>query len=283
MKQINWVAVAALAASLGMLQGCTTSVSKLSNDGMSDQIVFPEIEKTAWVKEGTFPNIENLRRIAPGMTKTQLYDLIGPPHFREGLMSVREWDYIFNFRNEDNSVETCQYKIIFAPDMTLRSTHWKPEACAARLTQAPGHTVVERVVEKVPQPLQIRLSSDGMFEFDKYGISDLLPGGVERLNKVAADLLAGGEIEHVTIAGHTDRLGSDEYNMRLSQNRADSIKQYLVRKGIPEDKISSSGSGEAMPLVECKQQKRDAELIRCLQPNRRFEIEATFAGSRTKQ
>jgi len=273
MKQINWIAAAALAAALGMMQGCMTSVSKLSDDGKSDEIIFPDIQKSAWVKEGTFPNIENLRRIAPGMTKTQLYDLIGPPHFREGMMDVREWDYIFNFRNADGSVETCQYKVIYAPDLTLRSTHWKPESCADWLKMAP--TVVERVVE-VPQPMKIRLGADGMFEFDKYGIADLRPGGVERLNKVAADLLAGGEIEKVSIAGHTDRLGTDAYNMNLSQNRANSIKQYLVGKGIPEDRITVSAHGETMPLVECPQKKRDAELIRCLEPNRRFEIEAWY-------
>lgn len=282
MKQFKWVAVAALAVSLGALQGCSTSVSRLSDDGKSDEIVFPDIAKDAWVKEGTFPNLDNLRSVAPGMTKVQLYELFGPPHFREGSFRVREWDYIFNFRNDGSSgVETCQYKIIFTPELLVRSTHWKPETCADRLklSAPPVQTVVERVIEKqvqVPEPARVRLGADGMFEFDKSGIADLRPGGIEKLNQTANDLLSGGEIDKVKIVGHTDRLGTDEYNMNLSLARADTIREYLITKGIPEERITASGVGESMPLVECKQKKRDDALIRCLEPNRRFEIEAWY-------
>ena len=280
MKHFKWVAVAALAVSLGALQGCSTSVSRLSDDGKSDEIIFPDIEKKAWLKEGIFPNLDNLRIIAPGMSKDQLYELIGRPHFQEGLFGVREWDYIFNFRNEGGSgVETCQYKIIFAPDKRVRSTHWKPEACADRLKLPPPpvQTVIERVIEKqvpVPEPKRLRLGADGMFAFDKYEIADMRPGGIEKLNQVASDLLSGDEIDQVKVIGHTDRLGTDEYNLNLSLNRANTIRQYLISKGIPDDRITATGAGESMPLVECKQKKRDDALIRCLEPNRRFEIEA---------
>ncbi|HET7833870.1 MAG TPA: OmpA family protein [Gallionella sp.] len=274
MKQFKWVAIAAAVA----LIGCSTSVSRLSDDGKSDEIIFPDIAKQAWIKEGIFPNIENLRKVAPGMTKDQLYALFGPPHFREGLGKVREWDYIFNFRNDGgNGVETCQYKVVFAPDMRVRSVHWKPESCANRLQQPgiPTQTVIEKQI--ISEPMRIRLAGDGLFEFDKYDLADLLPGGMEKLNQVAADLLAAGEIEQIKIVGHTDRLGTEAYNRRLSLNRANTIRQYLISKGIPADRIKASGAGESMPLVECKQKKRDAALIRCLQPNRRFEIEAWMA------
>lgn len=280
MKQFNWVAVAALVASVGVLPGCTTSVSRLSDDGRGDEIIFPEIEKNAWVKEGTFPNLDNLRSMAPGMTKDQLYVLFGPPHFREGVLGVREWDYVFNFRKDGGSgVETCQYKVIFASDLRVRSTHWKPEACADRLKpSAPAvQTVIERVIEKqapVSEPKRLRLGADGMFAFDKYEIADMRPGGIEKLNQVAADLLAGDEIDQVKVVGHTDRLGTEEHNLKLSQDRANTVRHYLVSKGIPDDRITASGVGESMPLVECKQTRRDDALIRCLEPNRRFEIEA---------
>jgi OOP family OmpA-OmpF porin len=280
MKQFKWVAAAALVALLGVLQGCASSVSRLSNDGKSDEIVFPDIEKNAWLKEGTFPNIDNLRSVAPGMTKEQLYALLGRPHFREGMWGVREWDYVFNFRKDGGAgVETCQYKVIYAPDLHVRSTHWKPETCADYLKPpAPlVQTVIERVIEKqvpVPEPKRVRLGADGMFAFDKSDLTDLRPGGIEKLNRVAEDLLSGDEIEQVKVVGHTDRLGGDAYNMRLSQARAETVQRYLVAKGIPAERITSSGVGSSMPLVECKQKNRNDALIRCLEPNRRVEIEA---------
>ena len=99
-KQVNRAGTALAIAALLALAGCGTStVSKnISDDGRAGEVVFPNIENDAWLKEGTYPNLDNLRRIAPGVSKDQLYDLVGRPHFRESLFGVREWDYIFNFR-----------------------------------------------------------------------------------------------------------------------------------------------------------------------------------------
>lgn len=282
MKQFKWVAAAALVASLGIMQGCTMAVSHLSDDGKSDEIIFPDAKNDAWVKEGTFPNIDNLRSVAPGMTKDQLYALLGRPHFREGMGGVREWDYIFNFRKEGGAVEICQYKVIYSPELRVSATHWKPESCADYL-KPPAPQVVERVVERIierpapapapAEPKRVRLGTDGLFAFNKSGIADLRPGGVEKLNQVAADLTSGGEIERVKVVGHADRIGGEAYNLKLSQARANTVRQYLASKGIPAERITATGVGKSMPLVQCKQTKRD-ELIKCLEPNRRVEIEA---------
>jgi OOP family OmpA-OmpF porin len=263
-KQFKLGMLSAIVSSLVLLQGCATSVSRLSEDGKSDEIIFPNIEKSAWIKEGVFPNIENLRNVVPDMTKDQLYSLLGHPHFSEGMGKVREWDYIFNFRkNGSTEVDTCQYKIIYTSSMRLQSTYWKPETCAHWLDMqaAQAQTVVEKTVEKlVPGPEITRMQ--------------MRPGGVEKLNRVSTDLLSGGEIVQLKIVGHTDRLGDDAYNMKLSQARADTIRQYLVAKNIPAERITALGVGKTVPIVECKQSKRDDILIRCLEPNRRFEIEA---------
>ncbi len=279
-KQIKYFTLSILASSLMFLQGCATSVSRLSDDGKSDEIIFPNIQKSAWVKEGIFPNIDNLRNVAPDMTKDQLYALLGRPHFAEGIGKVREWDYIFNFRKIGSTeVDTCQYKIIYTSSMRLRSTYWKPEACAEWLAQseAQPQNVVEKTVEKVvlgPELIKMQISADGMFDFDKSEITNLRPGGVEKLNRVTTNLLSGGEIVQLKIVGHTDRLGDDAYNMKLSQSRAETIRQYLVAKNVPAERITAFGVGKSVPLVECNQNKRDETLIRCLEPNRRFEIEA---------
>ena len=292
MKNMNQhyqtVIIASLLIAAMALSGCASSVSKLSDDGSADNIIFPD-SKNAWLKEAIDPNVDNLRRVAPGMTKDNIYSLLGRPHFSEGMFGVREWDYMFNFRNSDGSVaEHCQFKIIYAPDMHLRSTHWQPESCADRLKPpAPlTQTVVERVVEKAvavpgPEVVRIRVAADGIFEFDKSDIADLRPGGIEKLNRVADQLLSGGEITQLKIFGHTDRLGDDDYNMKLSAARANAIRQYLIGKKIPAERIAAQGVGKSQPLVECRQTRRDEALIRCLEPNRRFEIEAWVVSNKT--
>ena len=280
-KQIKCgVITTILMTSFAFLPGCATSVSRLSADGKSDEITFPDIEKKAWIKEGIFPNIDNLRNVAPDMTKSQLYALLGHPHFAEGFGKVREWDYIFNFHKSGGTeVETCQYKIIYTSSMRLQSTYWKPETCAEWLKPAAQQDpeFVEIIIER-PMPaaevIRMQLSADGMFEFDKSEIASLRPGGIEKLNRLSADILAGGEVTQLKIVGHTDRLGDDAYNVKLSEARAHTISQYLVGKNIPPERITILGVGKTMPLVECKQNKRDEALIRCLEPNRRFEIEA---------
>lgn len=87
-----------LALSMAGLAGCgTVSKGVASDGGSADQLVFPDPGKAS-VKGGTFPAVADLRNVAPGMTKDQLYQMFGRPHFNEGVFGVREWDYLFNFR-----------------------------------------------------------------------------------------------------------------------------------------------------------------------------------------
>ena len=287
-NRLKPVALIILIMCLALLPACATSVSRLSSDGHNDEIIFPDIAKNTWMKEGTFPNIENLRLIAPDMTKDQVYALIGRPHFAEGIGKVREWDYLFNFRTQagveiNNETQKCQYKIIYTPNMRLQTTFWKPESCVhkldVKLAQAPS--VIEETFDKtlpVKTVTKMQLSADGMFDFNRSSISHLRPGGIEKLDRLSANLLSSvstmGEITELKIIGHTDRLGDEAYNIKLSQARAEIIRQYLIAKNIPAKYIFASGAGESKPLVECGQSKRDEVLIRCLEPNRRFEIEA---------
>jgi len=83
----------------------------------------------------------------------------------------------------------------------------------------------------------------------------------------------------VLVTGHTDRIGSDAYNQKLSERRADAVRDYLVSKGVPRDKIEAIGVGKKQPVVQCDQ-KNFKELIACLQPNRRVEIQAKGESSK---
>jgi len=74
--------------------------------------------------------------------------------------------------------------------------------------------------------------------------------------------------------GHADRIGPNQYNEKLSAERAEAVKQYLAQKGIEQQRVRSEGRGENQPVTgdQCKGQK-GAKLISCLQPDRRVEIE----------
>jgi outer membrane protein OmpA-like peptidoglycan-associated protein len=283
MKTSFKVARAALAcAALISIAACgTSSVSKnISDDGRAGEVVFPDVQ-SAWLKEGTFPLLESVRLIGPGVTKDQLYALVGRPHFREGMVSVREWDYIFSFRTA-GGVKTCQYKVIYDTEQRGQSFHWLPADCADALkTAAPAERVVERVIERaVPAappaaaPRRVDLSADALFAFGRSGPADLLPQGRRELDALAASLRDARSVSKLRITGHTDRLGSDALNDRLSLARATTVRDYLVQAGVPASGTLVQGRGESEPKVQCDQKSR-AALIECLAPNRRVEIEVS--------
>jgi outer membrane protein OmpA-like peptidoglycan-associated protein len=78
-------------------------------------------------------------------------------------------------------------------------------------------------------------------------------------------------VERIDITGHTDRLGSSSYNQQLSLARAATVRDYLVRAGVPARSIQVRGLGETEPKAQCAQADRPA-LIACLAPNRRVDI-----------
>lgn len=113
----------------GMAACSTTQVSeKISDYGLATGLVFPK-PNIAWYTPSTFPSNTSLRQVDQGVSKHQLYQLFGPPHFSEAH-GAREWDYVFKFRDaQDAPVKTCQYKVIFDKNMLGQSFHWKPKNC----------------------------------------------------------------------------------------------------------------------------------------------------------
>jgi OOP family OmpA-OmpF porin len=77
----------------------------------------------------------------------------------------------------------------------------------------------------------------------------------------------------VNVNGHTDRIGSSQYNQKLSERRAETVKAYLISKGTDASKIETYGFGKTTPVKSCPDQKDRKALIACLQPNRRVEVE----------
>ncbi len=118
--------------------------------------------------------------------------------------------------------------------------------------------------------LDLTLSGDALFAFGKSSIGDLSADGRAQLDAFVARLQEA-QYGLVRIVGHSDRIGSDKANMTLSTRRAQAVRDYLVERGIPDQKIVATGRGRYQPVATCEREKAQA-LIDCLAPNRRVEL-----------
>lgn len=262
--RITRFALCALIAA-AVLPACTRHVSRgIAPDAQADEVIFPSADNVV-LKEGTFPNLDNLRQIGPGLSKDQLYDLIGRPHFREGY-AAREWDYLFHFR-QGGKIVTCQYKVIFDKDYLGQAFHWSPAGCADLLkTDAPG---ADAPVARAPQ--RFELSADALFAFGRSDLKDIQPRGREELAAIASQL-KDSKAAIIQVIGHTDRIGSEAANQALSQRRAQTVREFLIQNGVAADGLSAHGVGESQPVKQCADSLPHDELVACLQPNRRVEV-----------
>jgi OmpA-OmpF porin, OOP family len=124
------------------------------------------------------------------------------------------------------------------------------------------------VAPAAPKFERYTLSATELFAFD----SATLKMPQAKLDEIATALSGNAQVSNVAITGYTDRLGSDAYNLKLSQRRADAVKMYLTNKGIDSNRLTATGKGESNPVTQCSDKKM-AALIQCLEPNRRVEIE----------
>jgi OOP family OmpA-OmpF porin len=140
-----------------------------------------------------------------------------------------------------------------------------PAAEAATVAPAPP---------RAPDPAPVEtatLGAEALFDLSK---SSIKPAARAELDALARSILAA-PFENVRITGHTDRTGSPGLNRKLSQQRASSVKAYLVARGVPAGKIVAEGRGSSEPRTQpsdCEGVER-AQLGACLQPDRRVEIE----------
>ncbi len=235
-----------------------------------EHVVFPDPARAS-LKGGLFVNVDNLKLFARGMSKRQLYTVLGTPHFNEGV-GVHEWNYLFNFRSQPNGdYFSCQLQVRFDATNTVQRSYWKPALCAGLLQ--PQQPVAMQAPAAPPAPVTLpseplRLQADALFAFD----SDVLTAqGRRDVHVLAERVRAASQVQMVAVAGYSDRIGARHYNLSLSQRRADTVRAALIAGGVPASAIVAEGRGEADPLVDCAQRLEEA-LIDCLAPNRRVEI-----------
>jgi OmpA-OmpF porin, OOP family len=141
----------------------------------------------------------------------------------------------------------------------------EPEIVAKR--DGTDVAAVEVIVVKELKP--VRMDADTLFGFDK---AELTVDGKARLDDMLKGLTAADlQSQKIRITGHTDIIGDDAYNRRLSEKRAAAVQEYLVSSGVVPAFIETTGVGSTQPVVSCEG-KRGVALIDCLAPNRRAEI-----------
>ena len=150
-----------------------------------------------------------------------------------------------------------------------------------KLEPAPAVAAAPVVVEP-PRPViqKITLSTDVLFDFGKAELKD---SGKQRLDQLAGEI-KDADVDEIIAVGHADRIASQDYNQKLSEARAQAVKDYLTQRGAKSNVITAQGKGESQPVTgeDCKKLGAESgsnkKLVACLQPDRRVEIEVL--GSR---
>lgn len=155
---------------------------------------------------------------------------------------------------------------------TCVRTRWEAgtDACAPRVAQQPAPVAPQPYVRTV-------LSSQDKvvyFDFNSYSLRE---DSRQRLNDVAQTLRTARDVRSAKIVGYTDRKGTMSYNQRLSQLRAESVKDYLAQQGYLNTSITQvQGLGKSDPVTSCERSLPREQEIACLAPDRRVEIEIEY-------
>ncbi|CAB3846488.1 outer membrane protein OmpA [Achromobacter anxifer] len=149
-------------------------------------------------------------------------------------------------------------------ELCWRDAFWTP---ATGIPGCDGVPVAQQKAKPAPMAAKVVFNADTFFDFDK---SNLKPEGRQLLDQVAQQA-RGIDLETIIAVGHTDSIGTDAYNQKLSERRAASVKAYLVSKGIDPNRIYTEGKGKKNPIASNKTKEGRAQ-------NRRVEIE--IVGSR---
>jgi OOP family OmpA-OmpF porin len=169
-----------------------------------------------------------------------------------------------------------------AGDLCWRGANWTPataaKGCDGAIVTAAPVVVVPPAPAPAPAPApvakaapavvpavaatKVTYAADAFFDFDK---SALKPEGRAKLDDLIGKI-KGINLEVIIAVGHTDSVGSNAYNQKLSVKRSESVKAYLVSKGIEKNRVYTEGKGETQPVADNKTSEGRAK-------NRRVEIE----------
>ena len=183
------------------------------------------------------------------------------------LASLASAQAIDNWRNANgdvwkNASGDCWRNASWTPATAAPGCGPAPEAPKAVEAPPAPKAAAPAPAPQAPAASKVTYAADAFFDFDK---ATLKPAGKAKLDDLVGKV-KGINLEVIIAVGHTDSVGSDVYNQKLSVKRAESVKAYLVSKGIEKNRIYTEGKGEKQPVADNKTTEGRAK-------NRRVEIE----------
>ena len=194
----------------------------------------------------------------------------GAQRLRPLLRHTRSW-------SEDKAVAHCDpVRQAEVPVMPVAAPEPLPApAPEPKLVVSRNPCPRRRLPAPAPTIKRVTLDTELLFDFDS---AALRPAGRAKLQELALEV-RGAKIQSIDAIGHADRIASESYNQQLSKERAASVKDYLVRLGFDPSTIDAEGRGEADPVTGARcaglgaENRDNLKLVRCLQPDRRVELE----------
>lgn len=268
---------------------------------------YHENDRSGYVEESMTEAVKITQALEADKTAKAGFDT--PLVARSSLLRNDLWAQLTSFKNQPATL-TCNAKTVACAEVRLvraghaneqtgwrQATPWvlmvedavrqaKTEAASCvQQAQISAKTAVVPAAPTSPAALAAAqvisketyvLLTDTLFKFDKSGSEDMIPGGLQRLADVAQRLKAFRSIQTLTVLGYTDRLGSDDYNDKLSEARAKTVQAYLESLGVKSGASVAQGKGKRDPVSkDCSTSASREQQIACLQPDRRVTIEVT--------
>ncbi|HSW12682.1 MAG TPA: OmpA family protein [Solimonas sp.] len=246
------------------------SASRLAPDAQG--VSFP-VREDSYRSEGIVVSRDTVQLLQPGLSKDQSRQLLGNPHFSEGLVGVRDWNYLLRLPASEGGLMECQLQLQFDDANKLRSTHWQTEACAAAgkpmLALGAPAAVVAGAGTSNDAPA-VTWSEEGLlFPFGRSAVSDLAAADRARLKALVAKTAQQADsVQRIVVTGHADRIGSGQRKQWRSLDRAHAVAEAFLAKGIAPAVVEVVGRSDTAPLSACPQ----PPLAACLAPDRRVSV-----------
>ncbi len=240
--KLTLAALATSAATVALAGPVVDSATPTYLAKIDPSVSFPD-PSSSWSREGRFVSPKAIRMVAPGLSRPEVYSLIGVPMFNELFPGKKSWNYIFNFyTGVGDAFVQCQYQIRWHHGpMRVEDAYWQDAACAKFVADVPPPPPPP----PPPSPPPVVQAPEAKtyivyFPFDR---SELTPEAAAVI-RAAADYAHAGKGAHSAIVGYTDTSGSAAYDEALSERRARAVADALGSDGVETTTLDVSWKGK---------------------------------------